>query len=122
MKQVLVAAALAVLLLGPAPVAAHPADSIAVEYDSTGYLSVGIRHPIRGEVDEHYIGKVVVKLNGTEIIRQSFRRQVDSEWQQAVYLLIDLKPDDKVQVTTTCNLYGNLSRTFVPLSSETGEQ
>ena len=117
MKTLLVTAVLGILLLSPARVSANPPDSIAVDYDSTGYLTVNIRHPIKGEVYEHYISKLVVKLNGAEVIRQTFKRQVDSEWQQAVYLLIDLKPDDKVQITASCNIFGNLSETFVPLSS-----
>ena len=90
---------------------AHPADSLVMSIDSNGLLSIQIYHPVKNQA-KHYINKVTVELNGKEIIQQSFKSQTDKTIQDLVYKIIDAKENDKITVTTYCNITGKKKETL----------
>lgn len=95
---------LALVLL--TPLVAHPPNSMELNYDSdTGILSIEITHDVK-DASKHYISEVEVELNGTKLIEQSLRSQVDNEKQQVLYMVIDAKEGDEITVEAYCNISG----------------
>ncbi|MBE0432083.1 hypothetical protein IBX73_01305 [candidate division WOR-3 bacterium] len=95
---------LALMLLSP--LVAHPPKSIELEYDiGTGILTVEVVHGV-SDASKHYVNEVEVELNGTKLIEQSFRSQIDKEKQQVFYKVIDAKVGDKFTVEAYCNISG----------------
>lgn len=90
---------------------ATPPDSIGLSFDSTSTLAVYVHHPVKN-VTAHYIKEIVVQLNGAPIITQEFKTQTDLDWQVVSYTVIDARPGDKISVTATCVLYGQLTQTL----------
>ncbi len=106
------------------PLAAHPPGSIDFNYDTeTGILTVKVIHSVK-DASKHYINKVEIELNGTQLIEQKFRSQLDEENQEALYKVIDAKAGDKFTVEAYCNISGKKKTEFEvtqPKSSE-GQQ
>jgi predicted metallo-beta-lactamase superfamily hydrolase len=99
---------------------AHPADSLLMNIDSNGLLTIQIHHPVKDQA-KHYINKVIVELNGKEIIQQSFKSQTDKTIQELVYKIIDAKENDKITVTTYCNITGKKKETLTLTRAEEPE-
>jgi hypothetical protein len=111
MKQLKLAGSVLVLLFAGHAMATPP-DSMGMKYDdSTQVLSVAIYHPVKSSLAEHHIGKVVVDLNGTVMVTQTFNTQTDAIRQFVSYVLIDAKPGDKIGVIGVCSLFGQLKAT-----------
>lgn len=91
----------------------HPAESIKMNFDSTGtILTVVVTHPVKTPTN-HYISSITVDINGKEKVKQTFSRQLDNSDQIAIYKLIDAKKDDKINVTTQCNITGKKKETII---------
>ena len=84
---------------------ANPPDSLRMNLDSTGLLTVQVFHLVKDPA-KHYITKVVVELNGKTIIQQSLSSQTDNKVQELIYKIIDAKVKDKIAVTANCNITG----------------
>ena len=63
------------------------------------------------DASEHIINKVVVKLNGKEILKQEFLTQENTEKQTVIYQIHDAKSGDKLEVTAHCNVFGKKKET-----------
>jgi desulfoferrodoxin (superoxide reductase-like protein) len=104
---------LAVILCLSTVMFGHAAEDIALSFDSTStILSISVTHPVK-TTNNHYISSIVVDVNGKERIRQSFPSQFNNTEQVAVYKLFDLQKDDKVNVTTQCNIMGKKKATII---------
>ncbi|MDH5185556.1 MAG: thiosulfate oxidation carrier complex protein SoxZ [candidate division WOR-3 bacterium] len=96
---------------------AHPPDSLELNLDSTGILSIKVFHTVKDEA-KHYITKIVVELNGKEIIQQSVNSQVSKNEQHALYRIIDAQEGDKITVTAICNITGKKKETLMKTAPE----
>jgi hypothetical protein len=87
---------------------AHPPSDIAITFDpSSKILKAVITHPVNN-VENHFIGKVDVGLNGKEVIEHKISRQDDNSVQTVSYLLPDARPGDTVSVEAYCSISGKL--------------
>lgn len=85
---------------------AHPPVKVRLQYNpGTRRLTVGLPHHVK-DIEKHYISKIIVKLNGKEIISQIFSVQSSLKTHQAGYFVPSAKPGDVFEVTATCNQYG----------------
>ncbi len=85
---------------------AHPPTQVSLNYDAaTATLTAQVHHAVKDE-NAHFIGDVVVSVNGMETVTQVFPKQTDKQKQLAVYLLPGLKPGDEITVETECNRIG----------------
>ena len=99
------------LLFSTSPVLAHPSKSMVLDFSLQEHtLRVRIAHEVKKPL-KHYIDKIVVELNGKEIIEQKFKSQISKEGQEAVYMIIDAKPGDKITVIAYCNVSGKKKQT-----------
>lgn len=98
---------LAVTFLMPISAAwGHPPESVKLEFDITEHLlKIMAGHDVKNPT-KHYVDRIVVQLNGEEIIQQTFKSQVDTEGQVVVYKIIDAKPGDEISVSARCNIAG----------------
>ena len=93
---------------------ATPPDSIGLKFDPvTHILAATVYHPVKGSQSEHFIAKVVVDVNGTVMVTQTFKRQTDTKVQEVSYVLVDVKEGDKVGLTAVCSLFGTLKQVLV---------
>jgi hypothetical protein len=93
------------LILSPF-LAAHPPDSLRLELDSTGtLLTAKVFHHVKSSA-RHFIINIEVKVNGQESIRQTYAGQLTDDLQEGIYKLIQLKPEDKIEVTGVCSITG----------------
>lgn len=92
---------------------AHPPAALEFAYDpDSSILHVTIGHRVN-DAAKHYVRKLVVELDGKEIIVQTFRRQDDGGTQRVMYRVIDVHEGDRVKVTAYCNISGRKSEVFV---------
>ena len=120
MKHSIIPIIFAVLCIFVTGSLAHPADSLLMSIDSNGLLSIQIYHPVKDHA-KHYINKVLVELNGKEIIQQSFKSQTDKTVQELIYKIIDAKENDKITVTAYCNITGKKKETLTLTVTEKSE-
>jgi hypothetical protein len=112
MRQFTVVLFALVLMCGAA--LATPPDSISLKFDPvTHILASTIYHPVRSNPSDHFIAKVVVDVNGTVMVTQTFKSQTDTKVQEVSYVLVDVKEGDKVGLTAVCSLFGQLKRIMV---------
>lgn len=91
----------------------HPPGEIELEFDlDQGRLEIAAFHTVR-DSSEHFIDRIVVQLNGEEIVEQKFRSQTDSKVQIVEYRIIDAKPGDQIEVTARCNISGRKKDSLV---------
>lgn len=92
---------------------AHPAESVKMSFDSTGtILTVIVTHPVKN-AGNHYIMSIIVDVNGKEQVKQTYASQLDKTEQVAVYKIFEVKKNDKINVTTQCNITGKKKETLV---------
>ncbi len=94
------------------PVFAHPPKGIELAFESeTKVFRMNIAHVV-DDPSRHYIEKVVVELNGEEIITQTFKTQTDKKTQEIMYVIVDAQEGDKIAVTAYCNISGKKTETL----------
>ncbi len=105
---------LIVLLLGLSVVlSAHPAASVTANFDKEeNLLTVSFKHQVKDSAD-HFIGEIVVTLNKKEIIRQKLSLQDSNDGGALLYKINNLKVNDRLDITTSCNKVGKKSQTLV---------
>ncbi len=125
MKYRIAASILLFSILLLTPVFAHPPKSIELVFESTTkVLRVNISHVVN-DPSRHYIEKVVVELNGEEIITQTFKTQTDKQKQEIMYVIGDAQEGDKISVTAYCSISGKKTETLdviIPEKKKVEEQ
>lgn len=85
---------------------AHPPSEIVAEFDTTSkILQVSIKHPVR-DAQKHYINKLEIELNGSQIIEQKSVQQIDNTIQSYIYIIPEAKIDDTITLEAYCNISG----------------
>jgi hypothetical protein len=101
-----------VMILGWQLIMAHPASDIEMNYDTENkVIKVTMTHVTKDQ-SEHFINKVVIQVNGKRRIEQTYPEQKDKQTQNALFLIIDLKSGDKIDITAHCNVFGKLKKSF----------
>lgn len=112
MKYRITASILLFAMLLVMPVYAHPPKGIELAFESkTKVFRINISHVV-DDPSRHYIEKVVVELNGDEIITQTFKTQTDKKTQEIMYVIGDAEEGDKIAVTAYCNISGKMTKTL----------
>ena len=107
---VLISVILSVVWAVPAP--GHPPGEIEMQFDlATKVLFISAYHAV-SDSTRHYVDRIVVKLNGDEIIEQTFRSQNDNQIQIVEYTIIDAQAGDEIEATVGCNISSRLRRTL----------
>ena len=91
----------------------HPPSGIELEFDITEHeLEIIAYHTVKDSL-KHYVNRIVVKLNGEEVIEQKFWSQADSQVQRAEYVIIDARLGDEIEVIAGCNISGRKKGSLV---------
>lgn len=91
----------------------HPADNVKMSFDSTGtILTIVANHSVKTP-GNHYIMSIVVDVNGKELVKQTYLSQLNKNEQMALYKIIDIKKNDKLTVSTQCNITGRKKETLI---------
>jgi hypothetical protein len=110
MKTLLPCICLIFLALGMA--FAHAPSGLDLAYDTNEHLLVvTIIHSV-AKVNNHYVNKIEVTLNGDKIITQKIDSQSSPESQDVQYIIIDAEIGDEIGVTAHCNIIGIKSATL----------
>lgn len=89
---------------------AHPPQEITITYDpATRVLKAVIKHNVSNTAN-HYIKKVDIALNGTEIIEHRISKQDNPESQTVTYLIPDARAGDRLSVEAYCSITGKLEK------------
>ena len=87
---------------------AHPPRDIVITYNpDTKILRAVIMHDVANPLN-HYVKKVVVGLNGKDIIEHTLSRQDHVDSQTVDYLISDVKNGDVLSVEGYCSITGQL--------------
>lgn len=93
-------------------VVAHPPEAVTIHYESeTHILSIVVKHDTPN-VEKHYIDEIKIERNGAELIVQEIAFQMNSDKQEAQYLITDLREGDELKITAHCNVYGKKTEVF----------
>ncbi|MBU1932132.1 hypothetical protein KJ965_05550 [Patescibacteria group bacterium] len=89
---------------------AHPPSDIIITFDPvTRILKAVIMHNVSNPTS-HFIKKVDIGINGTEIIEHKLSRQDNNASQTVTYLIPDVKAGDTLSVEAYCSISGKLER------------
>ncbi|MBN2414616.1 hypothetical protein JXO52_02190 [bacterium] len=111
MKRITIMSAV-LLLLALAVSYAHAPAKIDLTFDAeTHLLSVAFMHAVRNPAD-HFIDRVVISLNGEEIITQRANLQESEKGGAFVYKIFQAKPGDTLEVTLECVKGGKMKKTL----------
>jgi len=98
-----------VFMFSVAVLSAHPASSVAAEFDKKeNLLTITYNHQVKN-ASNHYIMDITVKKNKEVIITQKLSYQDSNEGGSLVYKINDLKTDDKLDISAKCNKFGTKS-------------
>jgi hypothetical protein len=110
MKKVIICVSFLVFLASASMVYAHPPSDIQITFDAkTRMLSALMVHNTSNPLS-HYINKVDIGLNGSEIIEHLISRQDDNVGQTVSYFIPDVKDGDVLSVEGYCNISGKLKK------------
>ncbi len=116
MKKILLSMVFMVLIAGAC--AANPPKSVDVSVVGK-QVKVTVTHIVGGS-KTHYIYKVEVFVNGTQMVWQNLLSQ-ESDQVSVVYLIPSLKAQDVLEVKATCNIFGD-KITKVIVGQKTGSK
>jgi len=112
MKKIFASSAVAVFTLLAVSAAANPPNAIQARYDtSRGELYVQVEHVVSDRAS-HFIDKVTVSKNGTEVASESFDSQTSNRNQTLPPFKLKAASGDKLTVTAECNKWGGKSVTI----------
>ena len=101
---------IAVLIMFMAGLLGHPPQDLDITFDSEeSILTVYAVHRVANP-NNHYIDRVIIELDGNEIIDHQITRQDDRDGVSLEYRLPDTQTGMIINVFTTCNRYGSLSK------------
>lgn len=96
---------------------ADPPSRIKADFNiSEKIVSIEIEHFVKSKY--HYINSVEILLNGKSIIKQNISEQLNDNIQKCLYLIPELKENDKVTIIAKCNKFGDMRREFVVKQQE----
>lgn len=85
---------------------AHPPSAIIIKYDAKEkVLTLDIMHDTK-DPKSHFIEEAWVTINGMLMTDQKALSQGDGVHQLFKYVVIDLKPGDKVDASAECVIFG----------------
>jgi desulfoferrodoxin (superoxide reductase-like protein) len=85
---------------------ATPPARIDAKFDSEKKkLEAIVQHPVNDN-NTHYVNRIVVRLNGKQIIEQKFTRQDVRRNQTVQYLISDARGMDTLTIEAYCNMSG----------------
>lgn len=91
---------------------AHPPQLMTLDFDKpTQTLTATIIHQVNNPY-HHYIFKIVVSVNGKEIVDKKLDHQDDREQEKIQFVLKDVNPGDTITVEAFCNISGHISSAF----------
>ena len=79
---------------------AHKPESLNLGFTSPSTLNLTISHPV-DDPASHYISSVVIEINGTTVITETYTSQPDANWWTYHYN-ITASTNDIIEVTITC--------------------
>lgn len=96
---------------------AHPPSRIKADFNITEKtISIEVEHGVRSK--DHFINAIEVLLNGKSIIKQNSSEQLNDNVQKYLFLIPELKENDKVTIIAKCNKFGDMRREFVVQKQE----
>ena len=91
-------------------VSAHPPKKITLKFDiKTQELDIKVDHSVK-DMNDHFIEKLSVKVNGKEVYSEEFSKQKDLKADVYRILLENVKVGDEVELTASCNKWGKKSK------------
>jgi len=85
---------------------AHPPKDVELSFnDATKVLMIHVSHAV-GNIEKHFIDRVIVKLNKKIVVDQAFDVQDTNEGQSFQYEIPQAKLGDKIIVKAACNVFG----------------
>lgn len=91
---------------------AHPPKDVTLNFNTEDHvLTVAVAHSVNNRA-KHFIYRIVVELNGQEIIQQNFKSQTSDEGQEVQYVIVDAKEGDEIAVTAFCNISGKKKKSL----------
>ena len=107
--------AIAFLLLGGATLFANPPKKNELTFDRQQFsLKVRTIHPV-SNVKNHHVKKIIVLLNGQEIVRKEFAQQQNNEFQEWEFKFgpdVSLPKGAELKVISYCNIFGKKKTTI----------
>ena len=89
---------------------AHPPFEVNIEHSSElRIISIIVVHPVSNP-GKHFINKIIVWLNGKEVIQHKISSQDDNRYQSAAYMIPDAKVGDIIAAEAYCNISGKLKK------------
>lgn len=110
MKNKIVFIFAACMALSFSLVYAHPPSDIAVTYDPASKVIIAIIYHEVSNPENHYIKKVDIGLNGSEIATLDFSKQENNATQPVKYQLENISPEDVISVEAYCSINGKLRK------------
>lgn len=96
---------------------AHPPSRIKADFNITEKtISIEVEHGVRSK--DHFINAIEVLLNGKSIIKQNSSEQFNDSIQKYLFLIPELKDNDKLTIIAKCNKFGDMRREFVVQKQE----
>ena len=111
MKKVL-GLAIALFFLA-SPILAHPPSDITASYDpASKYLTVRVFHnTFNARI--HYIKYVSVSVNGSQLLVQNFKSQLNSKEQDVIFFTPDLQAGTTVEINGKCSMFGEKTKQII---------
>jgi hypothetical protein len=101
-----------------AAAAAHPPSDIIITFDlAKSAVMANIAHDTK-DTGKHYIGQIIVMVNGKEMIKQKAETQTNNDGQNVMYVIPGLKTGDKVAIAADCSVFGGLTKETVIKTKE----
>lgn len=108
MKKILMFTVIMLLVLGTSAFA-HPPQKLEADFNmETHMLNVEFVHTVGGENSNHYVDKISVMVNETEVITQIPGKQLNNN-ETFIYYMPGLSKGDQVQIMAYCSVSGDRS-------------
>lgn len=108
MKKVLLFIVVMLLFITTA-VTAHSPQKLQASFDmETHILKVEFTHTVGGENTNHYVDKISIIINESEVITQIPGQQLKND-ETFIYYMPGLSNGDEVKIMAYCSISGNLS-------------
>lgn len=91
---------------------AHSPTEVELTFnEETKILTISVSHMV-AKISRHYIDKIIVELNGEEIITQRFKTQSSGAKQEVSYIVPGAQVGDRFTITAHCNISGKKTNTL----------
>ncbi len=91
-------------------VMAHAPNNITFEFDKeTKVLKLKVAHSVK-DGEKHYVKEIKIFIDNTLVLHQIFKKQFNNNFQEAVYLLMDVSEGTTIKIEAKCSRFGTLKR------------